>query len=61
MLVANSMTSNIIYEANTKEAIEISVFGLPTYIVDGDMFYGQDNLEMVERALNKPPTLHIPN
>ena len=40
------------YAANTREAIERSVFGSPTYFVDGDMFYGQDRLEMVERALD---------
>ena len=43
-----------VYEANTEEAIRRSVFGSPTYFVDGDMFYGQDRLEMVERALVKP-------
>ena len=43
-----------IYDANTAEAIARSVFGSPTYFVDGDMFYGQDHLEMVERAINKP-------
>lgn len=43
-----------IYEANTREAIERSVFGSPTYFVDGDMFYGQDHLELVARALEKP-------
>jgi len=43
-----------IYEANTEEAIERSVFGSPTYFIDGDMFYGQDRLEMVERALRQP-------
>ena len=42
------------YEANTAEAMERSVFGSPTYFVDGDMFYGQDHLEMVARALQKP-------
>lgn len=42
------------YEANTEEAIRRSVFGSPTYFVDGDMFYGQDRLEMVERALARP-------
>ena len=39
-----------IYLANTEEAIHRSVFGSPTYFVDGDMFYGQDHLELVERA-----------
>jgi len=43
-----------IYRANTEEAIRRSVFGSPTYVVDGDMFYGQDRLEMVERALSQP-------
>lgn len=28
-----------------------AVFGSPTYIVDGDPFYGQDRLELIERAL----------
>lgn len=31
-----------------------SVFGSPTYIVDGDPFYGQDTLELVEHTLTKP-------
>jgi 2-hydroxychromene-2-carboxylate isomerase len=42
-----------IYLANTEEAISRSVFGSPTYFVDGDMFYGQDRLEFVERALTQ--------
>jgi 2-hydroxychromene-2-carboxylate isomerase len=42
------------YAANTREAIERHVFGSPTFFVDGDMFYGQDRLELVERALEKP-------
>ena len=42
------------YEQYTEDAIARSVFGSPTYVVDGDMFYGQDRLEMVERALRQP-------
>ena len=42
------------FTANTVEAIERSIFGSPTYVVNGDMFYGQDRLELIERALNKP-------
>ncbi|MEW9919244.1 2-hydroxychromene-2-carboxylate isomerase [Marimonas sp. MJW-29] len=42
------------HRANTDEAISRSVFGSPTYFVDGDMFYGQDHLFMVERALARP-------
>jgi 2-hydroxychromene-2-carboxylate isomerase len=43
-----------VYESNTEEAIHRSVFGSPTYFVDGDMFYGQDHLEMIQRALEHP-------
>ncbi len=43
-----------IYQANAAEAVERTVLGSPTYFVDGDMFYGQDHLEMVERACVKP-------
>lgn len=42
------------HRANTEEAIARSVFGSPTYFVGGDMFYGQDRLFMVERALKTP-------
>lgn len=54
LAAAKSPTVKAIYEANTNEAIARSVFGSPTYCVDGDMFYGQDHLEMVERALRQP-------
>ena len=43
-----------IHDGNTAEAIERSVFGSPTYFVDGDMFYGQDHLELVAQALTEP-------
>ncbi len=51
-----ALTSNIQAEftACTQEAIKRSVFGSPTYVLDGDMFYGQDHLEMLERALKQP-------
>lgn len=42
------------HRANTEEAVARDVFGSPTYFVGGDMFYGQDRLFMVERALDIP-------
>ena len=54
LAAANSGEVQAIYRSNTAEAIERSVFGSPTYFVDGDMFYGQDHLELVARALVKP-------
>jgi 2-hydroxychromene-2-carboxylate isomerase len=52
--ISSSQAVLKIYEENTREAIERSVFGSPTYFIDGDMFYGQDHLELVERALIEP-------
>ncbi|MFC3229003.1 2-hydroxychromene-2-carboxylate isomerase [Marinibaculum pumilum] len=51
---ARSAAVRAAYDANIEEAVARSVFGSPTYIVDGDMFYGQDRLEMVEKALQAP-------
>jgi 2-hydroxychromene-2-carboxylate isomerase len=42
------------HQLNTAEAIARNVFGSPTYFVRGDMFYGQDRLEMVEAAIAAP-------
>ena len=40
------------YEANTRQAIDGNIFGAPTYVVDGEMFWGQDRLDFVERKLS---------
>jgi len=43
-----------IHRANTELAIKRGIFGSPTYFVNGDMFYGQDRLELVDHALTQP-------
>jgi carboxymethylenebutenolidase len=40
------------YEANTKRAIDAGVFGAPSYVIDGEIFWGQDRLDFVERKLS---------
>ncbi len=42
------------HRTNTDEAIARGVFGSPTYFARGDMFYGQDRLDMLARALRQP-------
>lgn len=42
------------YQANRDRALRLGVMGSPTYVLGGDMFYGQDRLELLERALVKP-------
>ncbi len=39
------------YEANTEAAIAAGVFGAPSYVIDGEIFWGQDRLDFVERKL----------
>lgn len=41
------------YGAYTDEAIARGVFGAPSYFVDGVMYWGQDRLDFVDRALGK--------
>ncbi|HKK31630.1 MAG TPA: 2-hydroxychromene-2-carboxylate isomerase, partial [Alphaproteobacteria bacterium] len=42
LAAAETPATTGLYERYTQEAIDRSVFGSPTYFVDGDMFYGQD-------------------
>ena len=39
------------YAADTDEAIARGVFGAPTYIYEGELYWGQDRLDFLERAL----------
>jgi 2-hydroxychromene-2-carboxylate isomerase len=49
--LANSEKVSKIYTDNTLEAIKKNVFGAPTYIYNNELFWGQDRLEFLERAL----------
>jgi 2-hydroxychromene-2-carboxylate isomerase len=40
-----------IYDADTDNAIDLGVFGSPTYVIDGELFWGQDRHDFVERKL----------
>ena len=39
------------YQTYTDEALKVGVFGAPSYVVDGEMFWGQDRLEYLQRHL----------
>jgi 2-hydroxychromene-2-carboxylate isomerase len=41
------------YQSNTEEAMRIGVFGAPTYAYDGELFWGQDRLQMLEWRLRQ--------
>jgi len=40
-----------IFERNTQEALARQVFGAPTYALPGELFWGQDRLDFLDRAL----------
>jgi 2-hydroxychromene-2-carboxylate isomerase len=40
-----------LYDADTQTAIDTQVFGSPTYVIDGELLWGQDRLDFVERKL----------
>lgn len=48
---AKSDSVQAIFSANTGDAIAKGVFGSPSFIVDGELFWGQDRLGYVEAAL----------
>ena len=39
------------YDSYTQSAIDTQVFGAPTYVVDGEMFWGQDRLDFVAHKI----------
>lgn len=39
------------FENNTEEALRRDVFGIPSYVYDGTLLFGQDRLDFLERAL----------
>ena len=40
-----------LYETYSEEAENLGVFGAPTYVLNGERFWGQDRLEFLDRAL----------
>ncbi len=40
-------------DAATDRAIAAGVFGVPTYLLDGEPFWGQDRLDLLDRALSR--------
>ena len=48
---SHSQAVQIQYEKYTQMAIDAGVFGAPSYVLNGEIFWGQDRLDFVERAL----------
>ena len=52
-LVERSASDEIgkIYEQNRQDALSADVFGSPAYVLDGEVFWGQDRIELLVDAL----------
>ena len=49
--IASSAEIQNQYETNSQEAINSDVFGAPSYVYNGEVFWGQDRLDYLEDAL----------
>ena len=38
---------------NTQQAVDRGIFGAPTFFIEGDMYFGQDRLHIIETLLMK--------
>ena len=52
LAAAASPEAKLALKANTEEAIAAGVFGVPTMIVDGELFWGVDALPHLEAFLD---------
>lgn len=48
---AQDADNKALYAQHTREAVDAGVFGAPSYVVHGEIFWGQDRLDFVERRL----------
>jgi 2-hydroxychromene-2-carboxylate isomerase len=55
--MAQGTTAEAIYALNLENAVAGDVFGSPAYVLDGEVFWGQDRLELLDDALasGRPP------
>ena len=56
----NSDEAKALLKANTDEALALGVFGVPTFAVDGKLFWGQDALPMLRDYLTGDPWFNGP-
>ena len=48
---ARSSEAKSMYDKNVADAIAADVIGSPTYVLDGEVFWGQDRIDLLEDAL----------
>ncbi len=61
MDVATGSTTEAIYALNLENAIAADVFGSPAYVLEGEVFWGQDRLDLLADALASSRAPYTPN
>jgi 2-hydroxychromene-2-carboxylate isomerase len=54
LAAAESDATKATHEKNTADAVEINAIGAPTYVLNGETFWGQDRLDLLGDALTSP-------
>lgn len=49
---AERQNTQDIFESNTQEALGHGAWGSPSYVIDGELFWGQDTLELLDWRLS---------
>ena len=62
-LVARALSDEIgaIYDKNRDDAIAAGVFGSPAWVLDGEVFWGQDRIELLADALKSGRKAYTPD
>ncbi len=60
MDIATGSTTEAIYALNLENAVAGDVFGSPAYVLDGEVFWGQDRLELLDDALTSARAPYTP-
>ncbi len=60
LALAQSPEADAVYARNAADAVAAGVVGAPSYVLDGEPFWGQDRLELLEDALKSGRAAYSP-
>jgi 2-hydroxychromene-2-carboxylate isomerase len=60
MDMANGSTTEVLYALNLENAVDGGVFGFPAYVLAGEVFWGQDRLDLLDDALRSGRAPYTP-
>lgn len=59
VLAPHAAAASEVFKANGADALAAGVFGAPTYVLDGERFWGQDRLDLLEWRLSQKSPLNV--